>query len=211
MLIREMTLEECLQMLARVRLARLACAHDNQPYVVPIYFAWDEGLRSLCAFTFPGRKVEWMRANPQVCVEVDEIVAGNQWMSVIGMGRYEELPLSAASDPPHPRFPERRPESRDGQSNGDERSPGERERAWQLLKTIYPVWGEPACTAWAARVHRDPTEPIIPIYFRIRLGHITGHQATPDAGDAISHALPATPAGRWARLRGTLIRVFGGR
>jgi nitroimidazol reductase NimA-like FMN-containing flavoprotein (pyridoxamine 5'-phosphate oxidase superfamily) len=209
MLIREMTGEECLRLLARARLARLACAHDNQPYVVPIYFAYDEGLRSLCAFTFPGRKVEWMRANPQICVQVDEIIAGDQWMSVVGIGRYEELPQSAESDAPRPRFSERTPESRDGQGNGEERCPDERERAWQLLKTIYPVWGEPACTAWAARVHRDATEPIIPIYFRIRLDHITGHQAIPNAGDAISHAVPATVAGRWARLLGTLIRVLG--
>jgi len=40
MLIREMTGEECRGMLGRASLARLACAHENQPYVVPIYFAY---------------------------------------------------------------------------------------------------------------------------------------------------------------------------
>ena len=209
MLIREMSREQCFRILARARLARLACALENQPYVVPVYFAFDEVLGILYGFTFPGQKVEWMRANPRVCVEVDEIVAGDQWTSVIGIGRYEELPESAANDVPRLPFRERPPDSGDSPRDDEQGSHDERERAWQLLKTIHPVWFEPSCTAWAARVHRDPTEPIIPIYFRIRLDHVTGHQATPGPGDA--HAVPATSAGRWDRLRGALMRVFGGR
>ena len=47
MVIREMSREECLQVLARGRLARLACACENQPYVVPVYLAYHEGLRGL--------------------------------------------------------------------------------------------------------------------------------------------------------------------
>lgn len=39
MLIHRMTKAECLDLLARSRLGRLGCAHQNQPYVVPIYFA----------------------------------------------------------------------------------------------------------------------------------------------------------------------------
>lgn len=207
MLIHEMSEEECFRMLAGARLARLACAHENQPYVVPIYLAYDEGLRVLYGFTFPGQKVEWMRANPRVCVEVDEIIADDEWMSIIGFGRYEELPESAKSAPRLP-FQERPPGSRETQWD-DEDGLDERDRAWQLLKTIHPVWFEPAFTAWAAHVHRDPTEPVIPIYFRIRLDHITGHQATRDSGDAI--AVSVTSAGRWDRLRRRLVRVFGGR
>ena len=33
-----------------------------------------------------------MRANPLVCVEVDEVVSPQEWVSVIVFGRYEELP-----------------------------------------------------------------------------------------------------------------------
>jgi nitroimidazol reductase NimA-like FMN-containing flavoprotein (pyridoxamine 5'-phosphate oxidase superfamily) len=208
MLIREMKREECFRMLAGARLVRLACAHENQPYVVPVYLAYEEAFRGFYGFTTPGRKVEWMRANPRVCVEVDEIVADDQWMSVVAFGRYEELPPSAVSVGPRLRLQQPPPESPDRQWDDDERCVDEGERAWQLLKTMHPVWWEPA---WAARVHRDPAEPFIPIYFRIRLDHITGYQATRDAGDAISRAVPVTPAGRWNRLRGTLMRVFAGR
>src|ERR1022692_3412894 len=113
MVIREMSREECLRVLAKAKLARLACAHENQPYVVPVYLAYHEAYECLYGFTTPGQKVEWMRANPLVCVEVDEIVAYDQWVSVIAFGRYEELPETPetpetpGSDVVHGHAPER--------------------------------------------------------------------------------------------------------
>ncbi len=41
MRIHELTAEECLAVLGNCRIGRLACARDNQPYVVPIRFALD--------------------------------------------------------------------------------------------------------------------------------------------------------------------------
>src|SRR5579863_5990062 len=98
MVIREMSTEACLRVLARARLARLACARENQPYVVPVYLVYHEASGCLYGFTTPGQKVEWMRANPLVCVEVDEIAAYDQWVSVIALGRYEELPEIPGSE-----------------------------------------------------------------------------------------------------------------
>jgi nitroimidazol reductase NimA-like FMN-containing flavoprotein (pyridoxamine 5'-phosphate oxidase superfamily) len=89
MLIQEMTEAECATILARTRLGRLACAHQNQPYIVPIYFAYEQPY--LYAFTTPGQKIEWMRYNPLVCVEVDEVEDNEHWTSVVISGRYEEL------------------------------------------------------------------------------------------------------------------------
>jgi len=40
MLISEMTEAECLDALAGGRIARLGCARDGQPYVVPVYYAY---------------------------------------------------------------------------------------------------------------------------------------------------------------------------
>jgi uncharacterized protein len=207
MLIREMNREECCRVLAGARLTRLACAQDNQPYVVPIYLAYDEVLGCLYGFTTPGQKVKWMRANPLVCVEVDEFAADDRWVSVIGMGRYEELPETSTSSGLHqerPRHDNRYPQ------RDDEGYQDERERAWHLLKTVHPIWWEPGCTAGAARVHRDPAAPMVFIYFRIRLDDVTGHEATRDARDAISRAVPPPPTGRWGRLRATLMRLLDG-
>src|SRR5665213_3337694 len=107
MIIREMSREECLRCLAGARLARLACSHENQPYVVPVYLTYHEASECLYGFTTPGQKVEWMRANPLVCIEVGDIAAYDQWVSVIATGRYEELRERSASDGGHLRAQER--------------------------------------------------------------------------------------------------------
>jgi nitroimidazol reductase NimA-like FMN-containing flavoprotein (pyridoxamine 5'-phosphate oxidase superfamily) len=90
MLIREMTGEECRSALERAEIGRLACARGDQPYIVPIYFTYDDA--HLYGITTLGQKIEWMRSNPRVCVEIDERTNHYQWMSVVVFGRYEELP-----------------------------------------------------------------------------------------------------------------------
>src|SRR5512135_300474 len=89
MVIEEMTEKECVALATRSSIARLACALDNQPYIIPIQFAYDSGhIYALATF---GRKIEWMRENPRVCLAIDEIVSDSQWSSVVVSGEYEEL------------------------------------------------------------------------------------------------------------------------
>ena len=215
MVIREMSREECLRVLVGARLARLGCAHENQPYVVPVYLAYDESSGCLYSFTTPGQKIEWMRANPLVCVEVDEVTGYDQWVSVIAFGRYEELPESPGSD--SARLPALELPRHVGEAMStwftDSRPcqcDDERERAWKILKT-HPLWWEPGCTAWTARAQRDPAEPYISVYYRIRIDRVTGRQATRDARDAISYAVAAPHIERGGWLRKTITSVFGGR
>jgi len=215
MVIREMSREECLRVLAGARLARLACAHENQPYVVPVSLAYDEASGCLYGFTTLGQKIEWMRANPLVCVEVDEVAGYDQWVSVLAFGRYEELPESPESDDVRLKAPERprrfgvavpawSAESRHRLCDD------ERERAWQVLNT-HPVWWEPCSAVWAARADRDLTEPFTSVYYRVRIDRVTGHEATRDARDAITYAVQAPHAGIWGWLRRTPTIVFGGK
>ena len=89
MQVRDLTETECQEVLQRLNLGRIACAKDNQPYVVPAYFYLDG--RYLYSFGTLGQKIEWMRANPRVCVEVDEGTDGSHWTTVIAFGYYEEL------------------------------------------------------------------------------------------------------------------------
>jgi uncharacterized protein len=93
MLIDRMKPPECEELLARVGFGRLACARDNQPYIVPIYFGHQPNY--LFGFATFGRKIEWMRSNSLVCVEADEVLGPDNWTSVIILGRYEELPDTA--------------------------------------------------------------------------------------------------------------------
>ena len=95
MVVEELDHEECLQVLAETRLKRLACASGDQPYVIPVFLAYHQmpnGDDCLYGFTTFGQKVEWMRANPLVCVEADAVTFRSEWVSVVAFGRYEELP-----------------------------------------------------------------------------------------------------------------------
>jgi uncharacterized protein len=200
MMIREMSKNDCLRVLSGTRLARLACAHENQPYVVPVYLAFCEESGCLYGFTTPGLKVEWMRTNPLVCVEVDEVISHDKWVSIIAFGRFEELPGDTASEVDRLQAPERQRQAReamptlsaDGHHHrsdvlrrDDEECNDYRERAWQVLKTD-PSWWEPGSASWAARAHHNSAEPYRIIYYRVRIDKVTGHEATRDTKDAIS-------------------------
>ena len=149
MLIQELTRQASLDLLARTRLGRLACAQGTQPYVVPFYFVYDN--ECLYSFSTVGQKIEWMRANPLVCVEADEVVSPEEWMSVIVFGRYEEL-----LDTPE--------------------CQGVRAFAHTLLKR-HAVWWEPAS---AKMIRRGAQRPLVPVVYRIHGLRITGHHAIRD-------------------------------
>jgi nitroimidazol reductase NimA-like FMN-containing flavoprotein (pyridoxamine 5'-phosphate oxidase superfamily) len=95
MLVHKLTAPQCREVLARTRLGRLACARSNQPYVVPISVYFDPDENVLYGFSTLGQKIRWMRENPLVCVEVEEIVSRHDWTTVVAFGRYVEIPRGA--------------------------------------------------------------------------------------------------------------------
>ena len=93
MLIQSMTEPASLELLARATLGRLACVHEGRPYITPMSVTYDAN--ALYGFSTVGQKITWMRANPHVCVEVEEVVSRLDWATVIVMGRYQELTSDA--------------------------------------------------------------------------------------------------------------------
>ena len=91
MLIHELTAAECGEVLKRGYLGRLGCARFDQPYVVPIHFSYDDEQRCAYAFSTLGQKITWMRENPKVCLEVEEIADKDHWTTVVAIGRYDEI------------------------------------------------------------------------------------------------------------------------
>jgi nitroimidazol reductase NimA-like FMN-containing flavoprotein (pyridoxamine 5'-phosphate oxidase superfamily) len=85
-----------------------------------------------------------MRANPKVCVEVDEIVKQAEWASVVVDGSYEELP-----EPQHAE---------------------ERARARKLLEKRGLWWHN----ALGERQLKSDSELIETTFFRIRAESVTG-------------------------------------
>ena len=81
--------QDCSDMLKRVSIGRLACSLNDQPYVVPVTFSYESP--SLYIFSTVGKKIKWMRQNPKVSLQADEIGNGANWTSVIVTGTYLEL------------------------------------------------------------------------------------------------------------------------
>lgn len=145
MVINKMTEKQCLELLASASIGRLACSLDNQSYVVPVYFAYESDY--IYVFSTFGQKIEWMRANPKVCMQVDEIADQTQWRSVVVNGCYQELP--------GPRY-------------SDERAHGRK-----LLGERYHWW----LNALAERRMSSSDTSIEPLFFRIHIDSMTGLHA----------------------------------
>ncbi|QVL34037.1 pyridoxamine 5'-phosphate oxidase family protein [Telmatocola sphagniphila] len=216
MKIRELSREECLQMLARTRLARLACLQADQPYVVPVYLAFDGLSDSLCGFTIPGQKLEWLRENPKVCVEVEKITSYDQWITVIVFGIFEELPEVLADDTAPLQAPKRPLQVCETippifvekclDDSLDRSNNQKRKRAWDLLK-LDPMWGEPACSIWTSRANRNLGEPFHSVYYRIRIDTVSGREAVPDAFELKSDSPSPNRRQNW--ISRTLVRLIG--
>lgn len=142
MQIDEITESGCREILARATLARLGCSLDNQPYVVPVGIAYEPDY--IYVFSTFGQKIRWMRTNPKVCVQIDELAGQSEWASVIATGEYQELP--------EPQFTD------------------ERDHARRLLEKRNLWW----LNALAERRTELPDEKIKPIFFRIRITSLSG-------------------------------------
>jgi nitroimidazol reductase NimA-like FMN-containing flavoprotein (pyridoxamine 5'-phosphate oxidase superfamily) len=95
MVIHELSPGDCADVLSRANLARLACCRMNQPYVVPVSFAYDPRQACLFSFSAIGKKIEWMRENPNVCLEVDDVDDRFNWTTIVVFGRFDEIADSA--------------------------------------------------------------------------------------------------------------------
>jgi uncharacterized protein len=142
--------DDCEQLLTRVSVGRLACALDGQPYVVPVSFSYEPGC--IYVFSTVGQKIKWMRRNPKVCLQVDEIGNRSHWISVVVTGTYLEL---------------REPQYT-----------AEKERAKARLAQSAGWW----LTPMVERRERTNDIEIEPVFFRIDIESMTGLQGIPEAG-----------------------------
>lgn len=147
--IRSLSTLECTKLLSAGRFAHLACEKDGKPYVVPVYFAYAD--THLYAFSMPGKKIDFMRANPHVALVVEEHGHGREWQSVIVEGRFEELP------------------DRIGHKK-------ERDHAWSLLSK-HVDWWEPGAIRPVTPTQSSQSEHV---FFRIVVDQLSGREAKED-------------------------------
>ena len=87
--IEEMAAGEAQALLKKVGYGHLGCAREGRPYVMPIHYAY--GDPDIYIFTTEGMKTEFIAANPEVCLQVEEVVDPTNWKSVIATGKAERL------------------------------------------------------------------------------------------------------------------------
>ena len=143
-----MSKTECKALLKRVMIGRLASSMNNQPYVVPICFSYIPRKNCLYLFSTVGQKIKWMRKNPKVCFQADEIGNRAIWASVVINGKYVELT--------EPKFA------------------AEKQQAIEYLAQYSSWWRTPL----VQRREKNKDQGIEPVFFRIDISSISGLRAS---------------------------------
>src|SRR5256885_8941654 len=81
--------DEARRLFQAVRIGRLGCVVNGEPYVVPINYHLEGD--SLYSHSLPGLKISGLRESPRACVQVDEIENELHWRSALAFGKYEEI------------------------------------------------------------------------------------------------------------------------
>jgi uncharacterized protein len=144
-----MSQQECKELLKRVSIGRLGCSLDDQPYVVPVGFSYEPDY--IYIFSTLGKKIKWMRKNPKVCLQADEIGNRSNWLSVIVTGTYLEL---------------REPQYT-----------AQLEHALEQLEQYSEWWRNPL----AQRREQTSDLSIETVFFRIDIGSMSGLRTMPEA------------------------------
>lgn len=88
-MIQHISTQQAQELLRHNRVGRLGCVIGETPYVVPVSYMYDG--EHIYLHSLAGRKVDAMRANPNVCLQVDQVENEFHWDSVIAFGVYEEI------------------------------------------------------------------------------------------------------------------------
>ena len=85
----EMGQKEIHELLHKVGYGHLGCIHEGKPYVIPMHYYLQE--EDIYFFTTVGMKTHDIDANPEICLQVEEIREPLHWRSVIVNGRASRL------------------------------------------------------------------------------------------------------------------------
>lgn len=85
--VQEMANEEIEEVLQSVGYGHFACARNNKPYVVPISYAYSKP--NIYIYTTEGKKSDIIKDNPQVCLQIEDVIHNGNWRSVVFNGKAE--------------------------------------------------------------------------------------------------------------------------
>jgi nitroimidazol reductase NimA-like FMN-containing flavoprotein (pyridoxamine 5'-phosphate oxidase superfamily) len=87
--IREMNDDECIALIDSQRIGRLGCCKEDRPYIVPVHYVCSGKL--IFSFSMPGQKMDFMRHNPNVCIQIEHIDRSDTWKCVLVQGIFHEF------------------------------------------------------------------------------------------------------------------------
>lgn len=70
-------------------MGRIGCTDGKKVYIVPVNYAYND--KYIILQSAEGMKIDIMRKNPHVCLQIDEIKDQTNWKSVVVWGTYEEI------------------------------------------------------------------------------------------------------------------------
>jgi hypothetical protein len=87
--IEDMKPDEMKSLLMAKGFGHLGCARAGRPYIIPMHYVYDG--ECIYFLTTEGMKTEYMKANDEVCFQVEEIIDRENWRSVMVIGRAERI------------------------------------------------------------------------------------------------------------------------
>ena len=72
-------------------IGHLSYIAQGRPFTIPITYFYDLGSNAIISYSAEGHKMEAMRKNGAVSLEVEEIVSNSNWQSVLAHGTFDEL------------------------------------------------------------------------------------------------------------------------
>lgn len=85
----ELTQDQIDRLLKSQTFGRIGVSSQDRTYIIPINYIFDGA--DVYAHSLPGTKLQLMRSNPEVCLQVDKIKDGSTWQSVLAWGIFQEL------------------------------------------------------------------------------------------------------------------------
>ena len=89
-MIKNLDEKETRKILKEQKFGHLGCVLDSgEPYVVPVNYLFKDG--EIYIHCLPGQKLDALRANGKVCLQVEKIGKSFQWQSAIAFGEFQEV------------------------------------------------------------------------------------------------------------------------
>ncbi len=91
-MVKDLKQEDCIELLRENYIGRLGYVIGKNPFVVPITYYYHEGKgNGIISYSLGGHKIDAMRNNRCISLQIDEIKSASHWKSVLVHGEFEEL------------------------------------------------------------------------------------------------------------------------